>query len=152
MSNKKLLIKMILGIAMIFATRFFVGASLMFIEVNGSSMEPTLKDGQNGVAFTLNLEKLERGDIIVLVKDGGYIVKRVIGLPGETVRCKNNQIYINGLPIEDEFAELTDGFREITLGYDEIFVLGDNRIKSFDSRHYGPFKLSQVVAKKAFFF
>ena len=72
-------------------------------------------------------------------------IKRVIGLPGETISCENNTIYVNSRKIDDKFGSgVTSDFKKITLGKDEYFVLGDNRENSLDSRYYGPFKKKEI--------
>lgn len=148
------------------------------VRVDGKSMYPTLKDGEFGftnVAGTI-LNGVERGDIVVVtMKENGqktHWVKRVIGLPGETVSCVNDVIYINGKVLDetqyidpdyrqscvDQFgyfnkvpnADNSDvqDFEEVKLGDDEYYVMGDNRPYSKDSRYVGPVKKSQLFAKK----
>lgn len=114
-------------------------------EVIGNSMEETLMEGEtilvNKLAFKRNPP--ERYDLIVFKQSGGehmyYDIKRVIGLPGETIQIKEGEIYINGeMLIEPIKVEpiLLPGFAEspVTLDEDEFFVLGDNRNNSEDSR------------------
>lgn len=117
-------------------------------QVIGVSMNPQLKDGD---ILILNKIKyrffdVERGDIVaVQFKDTNYIVKRIIGLPGDTISIKNNQIYINGNLYEEDYLSkdvITEDFELTELGYDKIpenmyFVLGDNRQDSTDSRELG---------------
>ncbi len=112
--------------------------------VDGSSMSPTLEDGD-----VLLVDKLsyrfrdpERFDVVVfryLYKENSYYIKRIIGMPGETVQIIDGQIYINGQMLEEDFgsAKMTNpgrAIQPITLGPDEYFVLGDNRNISSDSR------------------
>ncbi len=114
-------------------------------DVIGSSMETTLQDGDtvliNKLAYIKNSPK--RYDVIVFKKSGSghqfYNIKRIIGLPGETIQILDGEIYINGEmliePVKVDKA-LLPGFAEtpITLEEDEYFVLGDNRNESEDSR------------------
>lgn len=126
--------------------------------VSGSSMDPTLKNGNililNKLAKTYN-----RDDIVVIdVKVNGKrerIVKRIIGLPGETVKYDNHILYIDGKRTHDDFRMKTRDYdlSEYT-EYDKIpegyyFVLGDNRTNSLDSRDYqvGLIKKSQILGK-----
>lgn len=77
--------------------------------------------------------------------EGDNLIKRVIGLPGETIRCRNNVIYIDGKPLDDSYAYgSTDNFQEIKLGDDEYFVMGDNREVSLDSRVIGVIKKNEI--------
>lgn len=148
------------------------------VRVDGKSMYPTLKDGEFGFTNVggVLLNGVERGDIVVVtMEEEGqktHWVKRVIGLPGETVSCVNDVVYINGKVLDetkyidpdyrqslvDKFgyfnkvpnADNTDvvDFEEVKLKDDEYYVMGDNRPYSKDSRYVGPVKKSQIFAKK----
>lgn len=128
--------------------------------VEGSSMEPALRDGDN-----LIVEKVSylfgdpaRFDIIVFKQSQNInYIKRIIGLPGERVRIEEGKIYINDNPIFDSYGDgsLTDGGlaeNTVTLGNDEYFVLGDNRDGSEDSRNknVGSVRKSQILGKAWF--
>lgn len=77
------------------------------------------------------------------------LIKRVIGLPGETVEVRDNQVVVDGVPIEEPY--LPEVFMPdeppITLGPDEVFVMGDNRNASFDSRRFGPIPLEDLIGE-----
>ncbi len=116
--------------------------------VNGSSMEDTLFDGDIVLVNKIALKKgIKRFDIVVINYDGGTIIKRVIGLPGETVKYAGNVLYINGeevkTPKEFEYTE------DVTLeaGKNEYIVLGDNRNVSKDSRVIGPINIKNIKGK-----
>ncbi len=113
--------------------------------VDGTSMENTLMDGEQlyveKISYHFNL--LDRYDIVVFYPYGReneeYYVKRIIGLPGETVQIIGSDIYINGSKLEEHYGKdpIEDPGRAaqpITLGKDEYFVMGDNRNISKDSR------------------
>ena len=114
-------------------------------QVVGSSMESTLSDGDNLIVdkITYRFQDPERYDIIVFpfkYEKSTYYIKRIIGLPGESVRIDNNGvIYVNGEIMNENYGReviLDPGVakNEITLGEDEYFVIGDNRNNSTDSR------------------
>ena len=110
--------------------------------VNGVSMQPTLSDGDNLIVDKLSyrFHDPDRFDIIVFPQeDGRYFIKRIIGLPGETVLIADGEIYINGELLKESYGRevMQDAglaAEPITLGEDEYFVLGDNRNYSSDSR------------------
>ncbi len=111
--------------------------------VDGSSMETTLFDGDSLIVdeLTYRLRDPKRFEVIVFPYRSSkrYYIKRVIGLPGESVRIVDGRIYINGIELEDKYGseELFSGGiaeSDLVLGEDEYFVLGDNRNDSVDSR------------------
>ena len=138
---------------------FFLTCVGQRVAVDGKSMEDTLQDGDQLIVdcFTYRfLRDPKRFEIVVFrLKDrpDTFYVKRVIGLPGETVQIINSGIYINGKPIEDPYATQSyfpAGSAEeiIRLGKDEYFVMGDNRVNSIDSRYdVGPVSRSQFVGR-----
>ncbi len=131
-------------------------------EVSGSSMEPTLTDGDNLIVdkISYRFNEPKRFDIIVFpfqYQENTYYIKRIIGLPGETVQIdEDGVIYINGEVLYESYGrEVIDsdkiGIAEepITLGPDEYFVLGDNRNHSSDSRipEVGNIKKDQIIGR-----
>lgn len=135
----------------------------------GESMYPTLKDGEqvfiNVAASYLN--DIKRFDIVVVkhASDDDLWVKRVIGLPNETVEYKDNKLFINDLEVKEPFLDntyrkriekekgmFTADYPKHTLKADEYLLVGDNRVNSLDSRSesVGPFKRSQILAKGMF--
>ena len=94
-----------------------------------------------------NKEPLSRGDIVIFKNHEKNIdvVKRIIGLPGETVGSENGRVLINDIEIDDIWAKtLTDDFIPQTLGDEEVFVLGDQRrLSSSDSRTLGPIPIQE---------
>lgn len=121
------------------------------VRVDGDSMKNTLKNGD--ILLLYKLSSIDRFDIIVLdeEKDNEKIIKRVIGLPGETVAIKKEKIYINDKVIDDEYAYgQTSDYNKVTLKDDEYFILGDNRLISKDSRYFGPIKDNEIKGKIVF--
>lgn len=151
--------KFIISALQIIITAFvivFICFKFFFISaiVDGNSMYPTLHDGDRGFSFVITRNiQINRFDICVI--DGNDIeyllVKRVVGLPNETLEYKDNKLYIDGEYIKEDF--LSDTYTEdfkVTLGNDEYFCMGDNREHSNDSRHYGAFSKSEIKSTKFF--
>jgi signal peptidase I len=123
------------------------------IRVEGISMEPSLHEGQfvvvNRLAYRWN--DAARGDIIVFrppPDPSRRFIKRVIGLPGNTVTVSGGNVYIDGQIIEEPYiaaAPRYDG--EWIIGPDEVFVLGDNRNNSSDSQTWGPLPIDEIIGK-----
>lgn len=139
------------------------------VHVDGDSMHPTLNDGEIGLIniFSVQQQGIERQDVVV-AKHEDYNgkedwVKRVIGLPNDTVYAKNDVIYINDKALaepylDNEYANnirkqgrvFTEDFDKVTLQDDEYFLMGDNRVVSFDSRKVGAFKEKDIIGKDAY--
>lgn len=138
----------VLIVVVIVVIRIFIATP---VKVDGDSMYNTLND--NDIVLLSKLSSIDRFDIIVLKEsdNNATIIKRVIGMPGDKVKIRNNKIYINNKIIEDEYAYgETSDYDEITLGDDEYFVLGDNRLISKDSRYFGAIKKSDIKGKAVF--
>ena len=118
-----------------------------FSVVIGSSMEPTLSSGD--IALVDLNKDIERNDIVVFKLDKDYLVKRVVGLPGENVQINESVIYINGEPIKDAVNVSMDDYGlaadVIHLKEDEYLVLGDNRNNSRDSREFGAISKEDIL-------
>ena len=151
----------VLYILIILALTYFV---ITFIgqrtKVDGHSMEPTLSDGDNLIVDKLSyrFKDPSRYDIIIFPyqhAENVYYIKRIIGLPGDTVQVKDDgYVYINGERSDEDYgAELMDhggiASEPLTLGDDEYFVLGDNRNHSSDSRDpmVGVLKRENIIGR-----
>lgn len=181
--DERTLLEDILGFIKVFVVSaivilLFVNFVAHPVRVDGRSMYPTLKDGEFGFTNVggVLLNGVKRGDIVVVtMEEKGqktHWVKRVIGLPGDTVSCVNDVVYINGKVLDetkyidpdyrqslvDKFGYFNkvpnadntnvEDFEEVKLKDDEYYVMGDNRPYSKDSRYVGPVKKSQIFAKK----
>lgn len=163
------IITLVLVVLAVFAFRSFIFEP---IRVSGSSMESTLYNNDRMFVekFTYWFDRPSRGDIIICYYPPTYkrgklndtYVKRVIGLPGETIRIENCKVYIKGTQSNAEFKPLTEKYidpadllfspysnLEYKIPNDCIFVMGDNRDESADSRanNIGAIKLTSVVGK-----
>lgn len=133
-------------------------------EINGASMEETFFNGELIVTNKLvfKLETPKRGDVVIFKspknKEVDYI-KRVIGLPGESVKLEGGRIYINGIELPEPYlaegistnseSYLTEG-DEIVVPEGQYFVMGDNRPHSSDSREFGPIPVEDFIGKGLF--
>ena len=128
-----------------------------FARVDGTSMLDTLHEnnimGVSRLHYRLN--EPQRGEIITCnyPEDGNKLfVKRIIGLPGETIEIREGTVYIDGEPIAETYLTRVDdqSMDPITLAKDEIFVMGDNRPVSRDSRAVGPLTLDEIYGRVLF--
>lgn len=130
-------------------------------QIVGDSMNPTLNNNDVIIIdkLTPNFIKLNKGDIISFYYDESkLLIKRIIGLPGEYIEIKNNEIYINNELIDDYVYDVKmNDFKLEEIGYNKIpdnmyFVMGDNREDSLDSRDYkvGLIKKEDIIGKKLF--
>ena len=154
MENKKKVIKEILSFAITIAVVLFIKIFIFTpIRVNGDSMYNTLhhKDIMilNEIVYRFN--DIKRYDIVVIKHDDEYLIKRVIGLPGDYVEGIDGDVYVNGKKIDDkyEYSE-TDDFDVVKVLDNQYFVLGDNRADSLDSREFGCFDRSSIKGKTNF--
>ena len=120
-------------------------------EIKEESMSPELLP-EDYVLATKTNEPLIRGDIIIFKNSEKSIdvVKRVVGLPGETISASNNELLVNGKTIEDPWAKtVTDDFIDCNVGENEVFVLGDQRrLSTSDSRTLGTINATDCLKLK----
>lgn len=118
----------------------FAGRDMRFFKVPSRSMEPTLQPGD--YLLTLAKEQYGRGDVVVLAdpeEPGAFIVKRIVGVPGDTVSLDGGALYLNGAYASEPYiAEpMLQRMRTLTVPEDGVFVLGDNRNHSEDGTEWG---------------
>jgi signal peptidase I len=140
---------------LVLAVILFVGINTVSarVRVDGFSMRPTLEDGEFVLVSKLSYKfgEYNRGDIIVFhfpLNPDEELVKRIIGLPGDNVVVKDNQVYVNGQKLDEPYiaqAPLYSGEWIVPEG--TLFVLGDNRNNSNDSKDWGLLPQDNVVGK-----
>lgn len=123
-----------------------------FAAVQGHSMEPTYKNGK--VLFYHRCSAPSKGSIVIIKGNGNdydegmYIIKRVIATGGDTIECKNNMVYVNDKTVDESYIKgMTENFDKVTVPKGCIFVMGDNRENSLDSRKVGCIPLNEVLGK-----
>jgi len=121
--------------------------------VNGPSMMNTLHDKDVMILdkIGMKLNGIDRFDIVVIQTKNNKIIKRVIGLPGETIEYKNNELYINNKKIKDTYGNgITYDFEKVKIPKDTYYVLGDNRNDSVDSRIIGVVSKEDILGHATF--
>jgi signal peptidase I len=122
-------------------------------QVSGQSMEPHIAPGEyvliNTVAYRVGAP--HRGDIVAFRSGDarGLFIKRVIGLPGDRVRVDRGSVFVNGSPLSEPYVRYSDvrSFPEATVPPSSVYVLGDNRAESEDSRFFGPIADDRLVGR-----
>lgn len=129
--------------AIIFAFRSCV---IERVIISGNSMFPTLCNADVCMAWKLDRE-LKRNEIVIAKVNGVTVIKRVVGLPGDTLSISDCRLLVNGNFVTDydfEIAEAGLLEDEYTVPSDSYFILGDNRVESYDSREYGAVEKNMI--------
>ena len=132
---------------------FGINAVSARVRVDGFSMKPTLQDGEyilvNKLAYKLG--EPQRGDIVVFVfpvDPSEDLIKRVIGLPGDTISVQNGVLSVNGKPVDEPYISAPPAYNgEWPVAEDQLFVLGDNRNDSRDSHQWGLLPVENVIGR-----
>ena len=147
---------LIIAALIVIPFRLFVAQPFI---VDGASMDPTFATGQYLVVdeLTYHFKSPERGSVLIFKypkDESKYFIKRVIGLPGETVTITHGQVSISnaahpqGVALDEPYVKLPkDDSETYTLGTDEYYVLGDNRLASADSRYWGPVPTKDLIGR-----
>lgn len=146
----------LIALAIVIPFRLFVAQPFI---VSGASMSPTFETGEYLIVdeLTYRFEEPKRGDVIILKKPSGggeYLIKRIVGLPGDTVVIKNGAVTVKskGNPDGEKISEpyvknKKEENLEIAVGDNEYFVMGDNRPISLDSRYIGAIPKENIVGR-----
>ncbi len=149
---------LVISLAIILPIRYYLVQPFF---VKGASMEPDFEDGDYILIdeISYRFKGPERGDVIIFrypEDHTQFFIKRVIGLPGETVEIKNDRVTIynqeapKGETLKEDYLasyEKTLGDLKVNLGINEYYVLGDNRLQSSDSRRWGPVDKSLITGR-----
>lgn len=140
--------KYIVIVGIIILIRIYV---LTTTEVIGDSMEPNLHNGNILLVdqISAKFNGYSRFDVIVFEHSPSYLIKRVIGLPGETIKYTDNILYVDGKEVKEgqEMIGETKDFGPIVVPENKYYVLGDNRINSIDSRVFNSIPEEKIIGK-----
>jgi len=141
----------LISLAIILPIRMFL---VQPFYVQGASMEPNFYQNEYLIIDELSYHFNEpvRGQVIIFKNPKNtkeYFIKRVIGLPGETVEVRNGQVLINGQELDEDYISnlSTQSYEESVLSESEYFLLGDNRVNSYDSRSFGPVDKKYIIGR-----
>ena len=167
MENKKKYLISAIEMILVFVVTICVFKFIVIpVRIDGSSMENTLHDKDIALinAIGVKEENIQRFDVVVIYSDvlNEKIIKRVIGLPGDTIEFKKDVLYVNGKETKQDFLDekfvedskltynapyFTEDFK-VKGGKGEFFVMGDNRLRSTDSRVLGAFTINDIIGSK----
>ena len=161
--GKEILIFVLVVFFIYFSMTYLTNKVFFLCRVQQTSMEETLLPNEVliGKRGTLEAKDIKRGDIVVFWGTVGeqktFLIKRVIGLPGEHLTIKDKKVYINNseTPLNEPYAiKDMDGrkfnFENLDIPLDSVFLMGDNRPISLDSRVFGPVKINEILGKVFF--
>jgi signal peptidase I len=123
-------------------------------QVSGLSMEPHIRSGEYVLinTFAYRMRTPKRGEIVAFRYNDdarAVFIKRVVGLPGDRIRVDRGRVFVNGVKLDEPYVMHPDerSFAEITVPALSVYVLGDNRAESEDSRFFGPVKDDQLIGR-----
>ncbi|OPX83756.1 MAG: Signal peptidase I T [Pelotomaculum sp. PtaB.Bin104] len=153
---RELILTVMMAVLLSLVIRTFVAEARW---IPSTSMLPTLKVGDRLLIekVSLRVSGVDRGNIVVFKAPPAsrldeVMIKRVVGLPGDTVSIKRGIVYVNGNPLEEpyELEKPREDFKLFTVPENSIFVMGDNRNNSYDSRFWGVVPMELVIGKALF--
>lgn len=161
-NNKKDVKRELISVLVVFVVIYILFRYIFIsFSVDGNSMEPTFVDGEKGIMVRENIiNEPHQFDVVALKGQRNYgenivVIKRIIGMPGDKVVIKNNDILINNVKISDEFSSENtkmDDMISLRVPFDHYFVLGDNRNNSKDSRSVGFINKDDIIAVGGFIY
>lgn len=142
----------VISVAIVLPIRAYIAQPFI---VSGASMEPNFHNGEYLIIdeLTYAFRAPERGEVIVFrypLKPSEFFIKRIVGLPGETVEIKANKVFVNGTEWAEPYLPGTSKTAiniRMILGGNEYFVLGDNRPQSSDSRFWGALPKEKIMGR-----
>ena len=149
-----------LSVAVLFCF-FLITFVAQAFRVQGTSMLPLLADGERIVVnkFVYRFQPIQRGDVVVFwyPKDPSVsFIKRVVGVPGDTVELRSGALYVNNVRVEEDYLKLafrdSDSYSAVTVPKGFYYVLGDHRNSSNDSRSWGEVPVKYIYGKAVFRF
>ena len=148
LKNSKLFMAMTFVICGLIASQIITRTLVFGSNVIGDSMYPTFNNGQN--VWVSRVSEPERGDIVIVDEGYKYVIKRLVGMPGDTIQIVDGTVYLNGKEYKEPYVinhDYSSGIAEtpVTLGEGEYFILGDNRIVSRDSREIGAVNEEDII-------
>ncbi len=149
--NKKSLISGVILLFIMLSTIYLARSVIHVYVVSGDSMEPLLEHGDVILALDLPNAQYTRGDIVVvdlehMEEEEGYLVKEVLGIPGDSITSADGYLHINGEKT-DIHSHNAVVFREVFLEEEEFYVVGSNMVESYDSRYFGPIQKNELIGK-----
>ncbi len=141
--------RLLIAMAVLSIVQIACGQQSTRIRQTGYSMEPNISDGDVFRVEEIPLADLQRGDLIVVEHNGMLLLKRLIGLPNETVSIQDGTVFINGSALDEPYEVVPGTYTmdEIQLDNVSYFILGDNRPDSIDSHQLGPVKGDAIKGK-----
>ncbi len=156
MSGRSRVLTQVVVLAVVLGAVLLVRATLVVpVRVDSASMDPTYGEGDVVLVSRRppDVDDLTRGDLVVFrsPEDGARAIKRVIGLAGQEVVVLDGVLFVDAEPVDEPYVdpELVDGYysRTFTVPEDSVFVMGDNRGNSVDSRDYGSVHSSDLLGR-----
>lgn len=154
---RRILIEAIQTIALALVLFLIINSVSARIRVDGRSMEPSFQDGDYVIVNKLAYRsgELDRGDVIVFpfpLNEEEDFIKRIIALPGDRLTIVRGDIFLNGNRINEDYllSDASGDMDEIIVPLGTVFVMGDNRNDSSDSRVWGPLLISEIIGKAVY--